>query len=49
MEVTEMTNAHWRLFWVIVAAGVVVNLISARLLRPRSANVLTLVPSRGEE
>jgi hypothetical protein len=39
-----MTDSHWRLFFVIVAAGVVVNLISARLLRPRSADVLTLVP-----
>lgn len=39
-----MTGAHWRLFFVIVAAGVVVNLISARLLRPRSADVLSLVP-----
>jgi pheromone shutdown protein TraB len=39
-----MTSAHWRLFWVIVAAGIVSNLVSARILRPRSADVLTLVP-----
>lgn len=39
-----MNGAHWRLFLVIVAAGVLSNLISARLLRPRSADILALVP-----
>lgn len=39
-----MTDSHWRLFWVIVLANVTASLISARLLRQRSADVLSLVP-----